>query len=502
MDIEPTSHQDVDKINAPNNLGDSNATGRFWCFTINNPVAQFTELPEGVRYLISGKEVSSTGTPHLQCYVELERARRRVWLSKRFIGAGNIQMRYKNSKGSQCIAYCKKGIMTHDQWVINGTDHPNYGIDADFIEIGDAAKVDQAQGKRNDLAALCTMIADGCSMKEVAQADPPTFARNCKGLGLYKAHTLEIKSKFREFNVNYVYGKTRLGKSFWVAEKPNMYTKPIGKALWFDNYDQEETVCFEEFHGNFPLNDMLRLLDPIPLQVQTKGGHVLYQPNNVYLTSNMHPYTMYAEHSTECRDAFFARLRCIIYFYDYRKYHVLDEEERKAFLNDPCWEPAQYASRMSARRRLFPQDCNSDEQREAVLKKKPFKKRKAIDEPENQHPLYHAQARKDAKQPKIAVKLTEKLLTQTPAASGIIDIMEDPSSHSDSSSWEVVVEEDERGNTADYETEGEKTGLPLPSTTKYDRITPKEPPYLPYKPKFSKKPVHPVPPKDWTSDLR
>lgn len=494
MDIEPTSHQDVQALNTPTNLGDANATGRFWCFTINNPVSQFTELPEGVRYLISGKEVSSTGTPHLQCYVELERARRRVWLSKRFIGAGNIQMRYKNSKGSDCIAYCKKGEQSHEEWTEHRINGPMYGTNADFIEIGDAAKVDQAPGKRNDLAALCTMIADGCSMKEVAQADPPTFARNCKGLGLYKAHTLEVKSKFREFNVNYVYGKTRLGKSFWVSEKPNIYTKPIGKALWFDNYDQEETVCFEEFHGNFPLNDMLRLLDPIPLQVQTKGGHVLYQPNNVYLTSNMHPYGMYAEHSTECRDAFFARLRCIIYFYDYRKYHVLDEEQRKAFLNDPNWYPVPFdliaegllrvndeASTRSARRRLFNQDMDSDEQREAVLKlkKKPFKKRKAIDEPENQHPLYHAQAREDAKQPKINVQLTDKLLTQNPV--DVIDVIRDSSS--DSSSWEVAVEEDERGNTADYEPEGEKTGLPLPSTSKYDWITPRQ---TPYKPRFSK----------------
>lgn len=46
---------------------------RFWCFTLNNYVAADYRILKLIphTYLIYGREISSTGTPHLQGYITL-----------------------------------------------------------------------------------------------------------------------------------------------------------------------------------------------------------------------------------------------------------------------------------------------------------------------------------------------------------------------------------------------------------------------------------------------
>jgi len=63
---------------------------------------------------------------------------------------------------------------------------------------------------------------------------------------------------------------------------------------WFDGYNGQKVVLFDEFRGQLPLGQMLELLDGYPcLRVQVKNGTVHWSPEEIYLTSPMHPRDWY-----------------------------------------------------------------------------------------------------------------------------------------------------------------------------------------------------------------
>lgn len=120
---------------------------KHWCFTLNNFVeddVQFiTDNSEYYEYVIFGREVSSSGTPHLQGFVTFpNRVRRNVCVEKlgqaHFTVARNVE---------QSINYCKK--------------------DGDFVEIGTRP---EPKGSRNDLDAFKAAVQGGChDMKKLRE---------------------------------------------------------------------------------------------------------------------------------------------------------------------------------------------------------------------------------------------------------------------------------------------------------------------------------------------
>ena len=83
---------------------------RRWCFTINNytgvPDAEFLRGPPPIKYICFGKEVSTTGTPHLQGYVCFENlVARPAQIFARF-GQGHFEPAYGTVE--QNVEYCSK----------------------------------------------------------------------------------------------------------------------------------------------------------------------------------------------------------------------------------------------------------------------------------------------------------------------------------------------------------------------------------------------------------
>jgi hypothetical protein len=117
-----------------------------WCFTLNN----YTPLdldrlssppPEEVVYLIYGKEVGSSGTPHLQGTVCFQ-SRKRLNQVIQIIGQAHCSV---TRNLLQSIEYCKK--------------------EGDFLEYGE---VPQGKGGRTDLEDFKTSVKDGIvCMKEL-----------------------------------------------------------------------------------------------------------------------------------------------------------------------------------------------------------------------------------------------------------------------------------------------------------------------------------------------
>lgn len=112
---------------------------KHWCFTLNNytdqDVARLSTLPPGATYLLFGREVSSTGTPHLQGFVSFAS---RLRLGQVISAIGQCHCTVAR-RVAESIAYCKK--------------------EGDFVEVGDPPG---GQGARNDLDAFKEAVMGGC----------------------------------------------------------------------------------------------------------------------------------------------------------------------------------------------------------------------------------------------------------------------------------------------------------------------------------------------------
>lgn len=112
-----------------------------WCFTLNNYTQAdldrlATPNPEIV-YIVYGKEVGQSGTPHLQGTVCF-RSRKRLPQIIGIIGQAHCTVtRYLE----QSIEYCKK--------------------DNDFIEVGDASDLLIEKGQRSDLEEFKASVKEG-----------------------------------------------------------------------------------------------------------------------------------------------------------------------------------------------------------------------------------------------------------------------------------------------------------------------------------------------------
>lgn len=69
------------------------------------------------------------------------------------------------------------------------------------------------------------------------------------------------------------------------------YWKPAGK--WWNGYDQEKLVIYDEFRGQTEVSELLKLLDRTPHQVEYKGGVTQFNSRLVIFCSNLPLGQMY-----------------------------------------------------------------------------------------------------------------------------------------------------------------------------------------------------------------
>lgn len=125
-------------------------------FTLNNyteeDVARLERLGDSVRYLIAGREVGESGTPHLQGFVSLP-TRKRLAQVKRLLG-GNPHVEICRNV-ARSIEYCKK--------------------EGNFFEVGEIAG---GAGSRSDLDAFKEAVKSGTlSLPQVREEHSEVYAR-------------------------------------------------------------------------------------------------------------------------------------------------------------------------------------------------------------------------------------------------------------------------------------------------------------------------------------
>lgn len=268
-----------------------------WCFTLNNynenelESIRKTKDSEICKYIIFGKEVRESGTPHLQGYIGLSCTKRASGV-KQLLGSTRVHLEIARGTPKQASEYCKK--------------------DGDFEEHGE---LPGGRGKRSDLDALHDAIKEGATVDEIRNTFYSSYVRYYKCI---EKHILDIaEPRTWETEVVVFWGKTGTGKTRQVFEYHDYSAVYIHNGdMWFDGYSGQDVVLFDDYNGSeFKLTYLLRLLDRYPMKVPIKGGFANWKPKIIYMTSNKDPKSeWYINCTQEHKDALMRRIKTVTKF--------------------------------------------------------------------------------------------------------------------------------------------------------------------------------------------
>jgi len=254
---------------------------RRWVFTLNNYTAEEEETLKkkfhaNFSYVIYGHEVApTTGTPHLQGYMELQTKRGPKGLAKSLPGLERASLRIAKGNAQQNYVYSSK--------------------EGSVVEMG----VPMFQGKRNDLLDAKLAIDKGATRAELYDKHTAVFMRNERALMNYK----RFKSMKRDSLplILVFYGPTGTGKSRTAMTLAKaigsvfVVPRPKNSGLYYDGYDGEDVLVFHEMYGSvMPFASLLELIDRYPFVLPEHGSAGQQCCSRVMIfCSNKHPRDWY-----------------------------------------------------------------------------------------------------------------------------------------------------------------------------------------------------------------
>lgn len=246
----------------------ANSPKRNWIFTINNyddtAIAAVKALP--CLRIICGKEVGASGTPHLQGAVTFAKSVRLQAVKAMLGGKAHLEpMRGKWADQT----YCAK--------------------DGDLVRMEDNSK----QGSRTDLADFASAIKRGADDAELFKDHLGTLAKHPRLESRLKQSFLKESTRgFRKLKVIVHWGKAGTGKTRGPYDE-GAFIFDDYEAGWWDGYDGEKIILFDDFYGGIKWSYFLRLLDGYQCRLKVKGGFTYAKWDTVYITSNKHPSEWY-----------------------------------------------------------------------------------------------------------------------------------------------------------------------------------------------------------------
>lgn len=255
-----------------------------WVFTqFKNPEKFYDywntcDLPKTVRYICYQLEICpKTKAVHVQGYVQMN-GQYGIRTMKKLFRSRSIHLEPARGKPQECIDYCTK----------EETRYPGCMP----VQRGEPKE----QGRRTDLEMIARQVIEGkMSVDQVALQEPTHFLRHNRGLRELEriSHPPAPRAKPAIF---YVYGPPRCGKTAYVSAKfPDAFHARDSDKGWMDGYAGESTIIFDEFNGQYPLRDMLALLDYQKLQLPIKNSFVPIRATMFCFTSNSHPRFFYTD---------------------------------------------------------------------------------------------------------------------------------------------------------------------------------------------------------------
>lgn len=263
---------------------------RNWCFTINHYNDTEVSLLDAVpcTYLVYGKEVGESGTPHLQGYVVFK-SQKTMTAVKKTLGFGRAHLERANGSHEAASAYCKKeNAFTERGTLPMDAKRKAEATSEHFRQLRLAAE----EGRFDD-------IPEKTRFNQIKLIEH----HHMRGL---KSRTLEETTTL---NLWY-WGSTGTGKSRKArTDYPSAYLKMCNK--WWCGYQDEETVLIEDFDKKHEvLCHHLKIWgDRYPFLAEKKGDTLKIRPNLIIVTSNYHPSEIWTDPS-DC-EPIMRRFTCI-----------------------------------------------------------------------------------------------------------------------------------------------------------------------------------------------
>ncbi|UBK24588.1 Rep [bat associated cyclovirus Cg1] len=254
-----------------------NATVRRFCFTWNNytdtdVVTCETFINQHCKYGIFGKELSTSGTPHLQGFCNLQKPMRFSTIKQHLDNRVHIEKAIGSDLENQ--TYCSKAGLVFEK----GTPC--------------------SQGRRSDLDAIVETIQAGERNERIlAEKHATAYIKFYRGIRQYLEIAHPIKARDFKTDVYYYWGPPGSGKSRRALEEAratnaeSIYYKPRG--LWWDGYNQQECVIIDDFYGWIKYDEILKICDRYPYKVQIKGGFQEFTSKKIWFTSNIDTLFLY-----------------------------------------------------------------------------------------------------------------------------------------------------------------------------------------------------------------
>lgn len=231
---------------------------------------------KSISFAIMGREICpTTNRKHLQCYFEFNNSVKGKTLRNKF---GDLGAKKSKGTAEQNIKYCSK--------------------ENNFETWGEVKK----QGQRTDITELTTEIINGeTTVDEIVETDPIFFHQY--GRTLERAEALRLRRIRRTWMTEgfWFFGETGSGKSKRAYEfdsDENTYVLDPQDRGWWDNYTGQRTVIIDDFRGEIPYNQLLRMIDrnqyacprrgkaPFPLLAKTIIITSSLSPDKVYHNRN------------------------------------------------------------------------------------------------------------------------------------------------------------------------------------------------------------------------
>ena len=231
-------------------------------------------------YVRFGHEVCpTTGREHIQGWLQWSNPRSVASFWKRF-NHPHIEPRYGNVSSNQDYT-AKEG-----KWE----------------EFGEPPK----QGARTDWSRAHALLQRS-SVAEVI-ADQPHLLPTIRALERFQQIAHQPTS--RDVKTIYIHGPAGCGKTKAIYDTfgTSAYWKPNGE--WFDGYNGEQVLVLDDYYGDLPYSQLLRVLDRYPLRVPIKGGFVAANWTTVLITSNARFADQY--HAIPDTSALARRVHCVI----------------------------------------------------------------------------------------------------------------------------------------------------------------------------------------------
>lgn len=238
----------------------------------------------GHRYICGALETCpTTGKQHFQMVVCYENARTIQSLGKK--RKNNVEPMHGHIQDA--AGYCAKGNREKPEggWRVY-LDDPCEG----FEEEGDMPH----QGARTDLGEVTELLNEGKKLRDIAETHAPVLIKYPRGMQLVRSLLIKPRDGSIIPEVRVYWGATGTGKTLaartWL---PDAYVWTPDLKGWWEGYDGEEDVIFEEFRGSLMFSTMLMLLDRNSAKVPVKGGHCEFRALRIAICSPLPPESWY-----------------------------------------------------------------------------------------------------------------------------------------------------------------------------------------------------------------